>query len=146
MKNTVYFIILSYLLVSVNVAFGQDVVADRSVRAENTMAYKLVDEKEVEVNTELKNLLENYTESFPAVRSKQFELEITRIEKAKLLLVKSNKFNLLNDNYGNLILRKITLEVEIRDLLADYTPQHRKVLLKLPSLIWIEKKMLEYNF
>lgn len=144
MKRLMYFFTLICISICVNATFAQNAVSDNSNKAEHTEAYTLLETQELKVNEELTNLLKDYTAGFSAVQNKQFELDITRLEKAKVLLVEPNKFYLLNKTYGNLVLNKISLEVEMKNLLSNYTSQHGKVMEKLPELISTERKMTDY--
>lgn len=141
MKNLKLLGLLFCVLVLTNFALAQSVTVDSSKPTELSPAYVALASHRSAVGGELKNLLENYTAYSPNVLSKRFELEITERELAKISVMPENKKSLLSDSYGKLLIRKITTETALRNLLQEYmltTPQVRE---KSNELQAIEKEL-----
>lgn len=100
--------------------------------------------REVAVAAELENMLTKYTPSYPGVRNKQFELDVVTREAAKLLLTAPERLDRLSAAYGDIVLRKVALEVEVRDILTNYKARHPIVREKLSALSRAESEALEH--
>jgi hypothetical protein len=125
-------------------ASAQSGAADAPARPEDTPAYRIVNAREVAAAEELDKMLTIYTPSFPGVRSKQFELDVIRRESAKLILTAPELLERLSAAYGDIVLRRVALEVEVRDVLATYKPRHPIVREKLSALSRAESAALEH--
>jgi hypothetical protein len=125
-------------------ATAQDVKQDCPTRAEDTQAYGMLHARRAAAEAELEKMLTTYTRTFPAVRSKQYELEVIGREAARMLAAEPRLLDRLSATYGDLVLRRIALEVEVRDALTTYTPQHPLVREKLSALSRAEGEALEH--
>lgn len=90
---------------------------------------------------ELEKLLADYTAYSPQVLSKQFELEITQREMAKVLVTPETKKSLLSDAFGKLLVRKISSEASLRNLLKEFTFSTPQVREKSSELQAIENEL-----
>lgn len=129
MKNLKLLGLLFCVLLLTNFATAQSATVDSSKPTELSPAYVALASHGSAVDGELKNLLDSYTAYSPNVLSKQFELEITEREIAKISVMPENRKSLLSDSYGKLLVQKITTETALRNLLREYTlttPQVRE--------------------
>lgn len=124
-------------------AAAQDLKPGAPARAEDTRAYLMLHAREASAAAELEKMLGTYTPTFPAVLSKRYELDVVRREAAKMLSTAPGRLDRLSAAYGELVLRMIAVEVEVRDALATYTPQHPQVREKLSALSRAEREALE---
>jgi hypothetical protein len=145
MKRLTVCALLLCALTAVASAAAQDgATADTPARPEDTQAYRIIYAREAAAEEELEKMLTNYKPSFPGVRSKQFELDVLRRESAKLLLTAPEQLGRLSATYGDIVLRRVALEVEVRDVLTNYTPRHPIVREKLSALSRVEAEALEH--
>jgi len=120
--------------------------AGQSNAAKATPAYEVLVLRKVAVEAELADLSSRFTGSSPAVEAKLFELNTLAREMQSMQRIESDEVSKLSRGYGNLILRKVTLEVELDGLLRSYTPQHPDVDKKRVELDALQRelrKMLE---
>ena len=101
---------------------------------EATPAYGVLVLRKAKVEAELSVLSEELTSQHPSLDSKQFELRAIRREMAKMRAVETSHVSKLSSTVGNLILRKVALEVELNDLLVRLKPQHPDVTKKQVEL------------
>jgi hypothetical protein len=125
-------------------ASSQDVVTCAPARVEETQAYRMLHAREVAAAAELEKMLAMYTRSFPAVRSKQYELDVIARETARMLWTEPGRLDRLSPTYGDMVLRRIALEVEVREMLTSYTSRHPLVREKLSALERAESEALEH--
>jgi hypothetical protein len=125
-------------------ASAQDAAPCAPARAEETRAYGMLRAREAAAQAELEKLLTAYTPAFPAVRSKQFELEVIARESARMLATEQGRLERLSAAYGELVLRRVALEIEVREALTKYTPRHPLVREKLTALSRAESEALEH--
>ena len=144
MKRFTVCAVLLCALTALASAAAQNGAPDTPARPEDTPAYRMLYAREVAAAAELEKMLTNYTPSFPGVRSKQFELDVLRRESAKLILTAPERLDRLSAAYGDIVLRKVALEVEVRDVLTSYTPRHPVVREKLSALSRVESEALEH--
>jgi len=115
-------------------AGAQSPAARDAVKA--SPAYGALVGRRVTVEVALAELLESYTPGHPAVARRRAELQIIEREMAKLGAVRPRR---LTEAYGDLLLRKINTEVELRELLATLTPSHPDVKRKRVELAAVER-------
>ena len=94
---------------------------------EATPAYGVLVLRKAKVEAELSVLSEELTSQHPSLDSKRFELRAIKREMAKMRAVETSHVSKLSSTVGNLILRKVALEVELNDLLVRLKPQHPDV-------------------
>jgi hypothetical protein len=124
-------------------ARAQDVKPNAPARAEDAEAYRMLRARRAAAESELEKMLTLYTRTFPAVRSKQYELDVIAREEARVLSTEPGRLGRLSAAYGDIVLRRIALEVEVRDVLTAYTPQHPLVREKLSALSRAEAEALD---
>lgn len=139
MKHLMTCVALLFLLAAA--AAAQDVTA---ARAEDTQAYGMLRARQAAAEAELERMLATHTRSFPSVLSKQFELDIITREAARMLSTEPALLGRLSATYGRLVLRRVALEVEVRDALTTHTPRHPLVREKLSALSKAEGEALEH--
>ena len=101
---------------------------------EATPAYGVLVLRKAKVEAELSQLSEELTSQHPSLDSKRFELRAIKREMAKMRAVETSHVSKLSSTVGNLILRKVALEVELNDLLVRLKPQHPDVTKKQVEL------------
>ncbi len=106
-----------------------------------TPAYGVLVLRKAAVEAELAHVLEGFKSQHPAVGIKRFELAAVGREMEKMGGLDSSLAPRLSETYGNLILRKVALEVELRGLLGGYKPQHPVVKRKQVELAALEREI-----
>ena len=124
-------------------ASAQDVKHEAPARAEDTQAYRMLRARKAAAEAELEKLLTTHTRTFPAVQSKQYELDVIAREAARMLSTEPGLLDRLSATYGDIALRRIALEVEVRDVLTTNTPRHPLVREKLTALSRAEREAAE---
>jgi hypothetical protein len=132
------------VLTAATSALAQNSASDTSAGPEDTPAYRMLNAREGAARAELEKLLTIYRPLFPGVRSKQFEWDLIRRKAAKMLLIAPERLSRLSAEYGEMTLRWIALEVEVRDALTIYKPRHPVVREKLSALSRAEREALEH--
>jgi uncharacterized protein involved in exopolysaccharide biosynthesis len=125
-------------------ASAQEVKPEARARGEETQAYRMLRARKVAAESELEKMLTMYTPTFPGVLSKQYELDVIAREAARMLSTEPGQLDRLTATYGDIVLRRIALEVEVRDVLTTYTPRHPLVREKLCALSGAEREAAEY--
>ena len=95
--------------------------------AETTPAYGVLVVRKAAVEAELADLLSKLTSIHPGVERKRFELAAIQNEMKKLLAIENARTAKLSSTVGNLILYKVTLELEVNELLRNLSVQHPDV-------------------
>ena len=142
MKRLTACVALLFLLAAA--APAQDVGLDAPARAEDTQAYRMLRARKAAAEAELEKMLTAYTRTFPAVWSKQYELDVIAREAARMLATEPGLLDRLSATYGDIVLRRIAAEVEVRDVLATYTPRHPLVREKLSALSRAEREAAQH--
>ena len=88
-----------------------------------TSAYGVLVLRKVAVEAELVDLSGVFASQHPDVESKRFELNAIMLEMEKMQAIEKSRVSKLSDTYGNLILHKVALEVELNHLLGSFKPQ-----------------------
>ena len=143
MKNLKLLGLLLCTLLLTNFASAQSETSNGSKPTDLSPAYVALASHKSAVASELKKLLADFTATSPNVLSKQFELEITQREIAKVLVMPETRKSLLSDSYGKLLVRKITTEAALRNLLVEYTLSTPQVRGKSNELLAIENELSE---
>jgi uncharacterized protein involved in exopolysaccharide biosynthesis len=108
---------------------------------ETTPAYAVLVLRKAKVETELSELSEQFTNEHPSLDSKRFELRTIRPEMAKMRAVETSHVSRLSSAVGNLVLSKVAVQVELNDLLVQFTPQHPDVTKKRIELASLEREI-----
>ena len=106
-----------------------------------TPAYGALVERRAEVETELARLLESYTAGHPSVVGKRAELGVVERELRKMTAPGAAPARRLTAAYGELVLRKVAIEVELHHLLGTLTPRHPDVKAKRVELAAVERAL-----
>ena len=109
--------------------------------AEVTPAYGVLVLRKAKVESELADLSERLTYAHPSIETKRFELRALRREMDKMRALDESHVSKLSTTFGNLILSKVALEVELNDLLYRVTAQHPDVTKKQTELAALEREI-----
>jgi uncharacterized protein involved in exopolysaccharide biosynthesis len=113
----------------------------QSNAAKATPAYEVLVLRQVAVEAELADLSSKFTGSSLTVEARRFELSTIAREMWSMRKIESANVPKLSGVYGNLILRKVALEVELDGLLRSYTPQHPDVNKKRVELDALQREL-----
>ena len=94
---------------------------------ETTPAYASLVMRKAAAEAELADLLGKFKARHPIVESKQFELRAIGLEMSRMLVTGKARAHKLTDAYGQLVLRRVALRVELYDLRSRFTPRHPDV-------------------
>ncbi len=97
------------------------------------------------VKSELNSLLLEYQRQAPEVLVKQFELDLTQIEMAKISAMPEAKKPTLDFVYGKLLVRKIVAETDLQDAVMSYGVESTQAHKKVERLQAIEKEIAEFS-
>lgn len=106
-----------------------------------TPAYGVLALRKVAVEADLVDLSSKLTDDSPNVRAKRFELSVLSREMERLQEAGRVKAPRLSSAYGNLILSKVALEVELNGLLSSFTSEHPDVKKKRVELTGLEREI-----
>ena len=106
-----------------------------------TPAYAVLVLRKAAVEADLADLSSKLTDSSMDVRSKRFELNAISREMERMRDVARDSVPRLTNTYGNLILSKVALEVELNGLLNNYTPEYPHVKKKRSELAALEREI-----
>jgi uncharacterized protein involved in exopolysaccharide biosynthesis len=99
-------------------------MAGRSNDPKTTSAYGVLVLRKAAVEAELTDLSSRFTDGSPVVRTRRFELSVIRHEMEGMQRIGRDGVAKLSSTYGNLILNRVALEVELNELLERFTPEH----------------------
>jgi len=143
MKKLLAVLVVTIAASYVAAGFTRQTAAGQSNAAKATPAYEVLVLRKVAVAAELADLSSRFTGSSPAVEAKRFELNTIARELQSMQRIESDEVSKLSRGYGNLILRKVALEVELDGLLRSYTPQHPDVEKKRVELDALQRELRE---
>ena len=104
-------------------------------------AYAVLVLRRAAVAADLAGLSSRFTDDAWEVRDKRFELSALSREMERMQKVGRGNVPKLTDAYGNLILSKVALEVELNGLLSSYTPEFPHVKKKRVELAALEREI-----
>ena len=134
---------VALLLLLATAAAAPEVKPGTAARAEDTQAYRMLRARRAAAEAEFERMLATHTRSFPGVLSKQFELDVIAREAARILSTEPALLGRLSAAYGDIVLRRVALAVEVRDALTTHPPGHPLVREKLSALSKAEGEALE---
>ena len=108
-----------------------------------TPAYAALVLRKAAVEAELSGLSSQLTDESPRVVAKRFELAAVGREMEAMRRVGREGVRMLSRSYGELVLGKVALEVELQSLLAGYTPEHPDVIKKEAQLAALARELEE---
>ena len=108
---------------------------------ETTPAYAVLVLRKAKVESELEDLSEKLTNEHPSLDAKRFELRALSVEMDKMRALEESHASKLSTAFGNLVLSKVALEVELNDLRYRLTPQHPDVTKKRAELAALEREI-----
>jgi uncharacterized protein involved in exopolysaccharide biosynthesis len=106
-----------------------------------TPAYAVLVRRKAAVEADLADLSSKLTDGSRDVRAKRFELSALGREIERMRRIGRGGVPKLSSAYGDLILSKIALEVELNELLSNYTPEHPDVKKKQVELAALEREI-----
>jgi hypothetical protein len=117
---------LTLIVTSSYAVFGQAPQASdtSAVYPKTTPAYGVLILKKVAVEADLEDLRSKLTSDSQEFKTKRFELMAIGLEMERMQGLERAVLPKLTTTYGNLILRKVALEVELNDLRSSITPEH----------------------
>ena len=129
-------------------AFAADAGAPRSAETaaddpRATPAYAALVLRKAAVEAELSGLSSQLTDESPRVVAKRFELAAVGREMEAMRRVGREGVRMLSRAYGELVVGKVALEVELQSLRADYTPDHPDVRKKEAQLAALARELEE---
>lgn len=125
-KNIILLIVL-ILATSLFVNAQKTNKADENKAVKSSPAYAEVLYRKVQVKSELEDLLVAYTDEFPKVKELRVEEDYLKQELKRLLEVKSVNAEKLSPALGKLIVEKVSLEMELWNILQQYNDEHPEV-------------------
>lgn len=99
-----------------------------------TPAYAVLVLRRAAVEADLADLSSRLTDDSRDVRAKRFELDVISREMGRMHKVGRGGVSKLSNAYGNLVLSKVALEVELNELLNSFTPEYPDVKKKKAEL------------
>jgi uncharacterized protein involved in exopolysaccharide biosynthesis len=108
---------------------------------EITPAYGVLVLRKATVESELADLSERLTNEHPSLEGKRFELRAISFEMDKLRELDESHVNKLSRAFGELILSKIAIKVQLYDLQARLTSEHPDVTKKRLELAALEREI-----
>lgn len=123
--------------------FTRQTAEGQSNASKATPAYEVLVLRKVAVEAELADLSSRFTGSSATVEAMLFELSTIAREMRSMQSIEGAAVSKLSGAYGNLILRKVTLEVELDSLLRNYTPEHPDVNKKRVKLNSLQRELRE---
>ena len=141
MKRFLTALALTVAVSSVAVGYSPQAGGALSGDPKTTPAYGVLVLRKASVEAELADLSGMFTSQHPSVESKRFELSVIILEMGKMAALGKPLVSKLSDTYGGLILRKVALEVELKDLRNSYRPQHPHVKKKQVELAALEREI-----
>jgi uncharacterized protein involved in exopolysaccharide biosynthesis len=133
------------LLVAIALLLGASGVVVGSERVlsgpEVTPAYGVLVLRKATVESELADLSERFTNEHPSLEAKRFELRAITVEMDKMRQLEESQADKLSRTFGDLVLSKIALKVQLNDLQGRLTWQHPDVTKKRVELAALEREI-----
>ena len=130
-------VVASYAVVGYALQSAEGLSSD----PKTTPAYGVLVLRKVAVEAELSDLSAAFLSQHPDVQSKRFELSAVSREMERMLAIEKSSMSKLSSTYGNLILRKVALEVELEDMLGSLTSQNPDIKRKKVELAALEREI-----
>ena len=130
---------LTFTVAACSAVFGQTLQSGFAAAsdAKATPAYEVLLLRKVAIETDLYDLRSRVTTDSQPFRTKRFELMAITREMDKLQTLDKTVVPKLSNTYGDLILRKVTLEIQLDDLRSKVTtesPDFRRTRFELAIL------------
>ena len=109
-----------------SVDFSQPQPTKQAIK--NSPAYAELLLRKVEIETDLEDAMAAYTPEHPKVKELGFQLEIARILMDRVMMVNPADAVKLSPALGKLMVRKIEMETDLRNLKKQYKEDHPEVL------------------
>jgi hypothetical protein len=113
----------SLLIAASFTGFGQSQSSNPEIRADAraTPAYELLVLQKVAVETDLYDMRARFTNDFEPVKAKRLELTLVTREMERLQTINEAALPKLTATYGHLLLRRVSLEVQLQNLSEHFT-------------------------
>jgi len=141
MKRILAAIALTVVASYAVVGYAPQSAEELSGDPKTTPAYGVLILRKVAVEAELADLSAAFTSQHPDIQRKRFELSAISREMERMLAVVKSGMPKLSSTYGNLILRKVALEVELEDMLGSLTSQNPDIKRKKVQLAALEREI-----
>lgn len=112
-----------------------------SVNPKMTPAYELLVLRKVAVETALTDLSSQFTSESSQVINKRFELSLVTLEMDRMQRSERAQVPRLSVTYGNLLLRKVDLEVEFNEMRSQLTSEHPEVKRKRAEIGFLAREI-----
>ena len=141
MKTFIIAIALAISAAGVVVGYAPQSAEVLSSAPETTPAYGVLVLRKAAVESELAVLSETVTSTHPDIVSKRYEFRALVREMNKLRAIDRSRVSKLSSTVGELILRKVALDVELNDLLGSVTFSHPDLKQKRTELAALEREI-----
>jgi uncharacterized protein involved in exopolysaccharide biosynthesis len=141
MKTFIIAIALAISAAGIVVGYEPQSAEVLSSAPETTPAYGVLVLRKVAVESELAKLSATLTNTHPDVVSKQYEFRALDREMNKLRAIDRSRASKLSSTVGELILRKVILDVELNDLRSRVTFSHPDLKQKRTELAALEREI-----
>ncbi|HMH45006.1 MAG TPA: hypothetical protein VK557_16070 [Pyrinomonadaceae bacterium] len=130
---------VSLMIAASYTGFGQSQSSHPELRgdARATPAYEILVLRKVAVETDLDDLRARFTSDSELVKAKRLELTFIVREMERLQTAKEAALSKLTTTYGDLLLRRVSLEVQLQNLREHFTsdsPDFKRVRTELAVL------------
>ena len=112
-----------------------------SVNPKMTPAYELLVLRKVAVETTLMDLSSRFTSTSDHIRTKRFELSVVNREMKRMQRMEGAQIPRLSVTYGNLLLRKVDLEVELNEMRGRFTSEYPDVKRKIAEISFLASEI-----
>jgi len=143
MSTKTFLAALAFTVAASGAAFGQALPSGYTATsdAKATPAYEVLLLRKVAVETDLHDLRSRFTSDSEAFKARRFELMAITREMERLQTLEKGVVPKLTGTYGDLILRKVTLEVRLNDLRSKVTAESPDFRRTRTELAILEREM-----
>jgi hypothetical protein len=143
MSTKTFLAALALTVAASGATFGQALPSGYTATsdAKATPAYEVLLLRKVAVETDLYDLRSRFTSDSEAFKARRFELMAVTREMERLQTLEKSVVPKLTATYGDLILRKVTLEVQLNDLRSKVTAESPDFRRTRTELAILEREM-----
>jgi hypothetical protein len=122
-------------------AYGQEILNKPQPDPKTTPAYSLLILRKVKVQAELEDLVVENGPEWPKAKALQFELDALKREMKKMSEIIEPQVSKLTAGYGELILRRVSLDAEVKILLIEQGSDWPETMTKQRELELLDKEI-----
>jgi hypothetical protein len=122
-------------------AYGQEILNKLQPDPKTTPAYSLLILRKVKVQAELEDLVAENGPEWPKAKALQFELDALQREMKKMSEIIEPQVSKLTAGYGELILRRVSLDAEVKILLIEQGSDWPETITKQRELELLDKEI-----